>query len=51
LNEGLADADLYTRDPGAFAEKSRRLAAARGELDWAEAEWLELEILREQLNG
>jgi ATP-binding cassette subfamily F protein uup len=51
LNEALGDADLYNRDADAFAAKSRRLAAARAELDSAEAEWLELEILREQLNG
>jgi ATP-binding cassette subfamily F protein uup len=50
LNEVLADADFYSRDPGAFAVKSSRLATAQAELDAAEIEWLELEMLREGLN-
>ena len=51
LNENLADATLYSRDAKAFAEKSDRLAAAQAELDAAETEWLELEMLREELGG
>ena len=51
LNEALADATLYSRDPKAFAAKSGRLAAAQSELDAAETEWLELEMLREELGG
>ena len=51
LQQALADADLYSRDPGAFATKSSRLAAAQAELDTAETEWLELEMLREELQG
>jgi ATP-binding cassette subfamily F protein uup len=47
----LADATLYRRDPGAFAARSARLAAAQAELDAAETEWLELEMLREELQG
>ena len=37
--------------PKAFAAKSARLAAAQAELDAAETEWLELEMLREELSG
>jgi ABC transport system ATP-binding/permease protein len=51
LNEALADAGLYGRDPKAFAAKTARLAAAQAELDAAETEWLELEMLREELGG
>ena len=51
LNADLADATLYSRDAKAFAAKSARLAAAQAELDAAETEWLELEMLREELNG
>jgi len=51
LNEALADADLYNRDPNAFAAKSGRLASAQAELDSAETEWLELEMLKEELGG
>ena len=51
LNADLADATLYSRDAKAFAAKSARLAAAQAELDTAETEWLELEMLREELNG
>src|SRR5579883_560094 len=51
INEALADADFYSRDPKGFAAKSSRLAAAQAELDAAETEWLELEMLREELGG
>ncbi len=51
LNTALADASLYTRDPKAFAARTARLSAAQAELDAAESEWLELEMLREELEG
>ena len=51
LNEALADPALYTRDPKGFAAKTARLGAAQAELDAAETEWLELEMLREELEG
>ena len=34
-----------------FQAKTRRLGAAQAELDAAETEWLELEMLREELDG
>jgi ABC transport system ATP-binding/permease protein len=49
LGATLADAGLYTRDPKSFADKSARLAAVQGELATAEERWLELEILREEI--
>jgi ATP-binding cassette subfamily F protein uup len=51
INEVLADSTLYVRDPKAFAAKSARLGAAQAELDTAETEWLELEMLKEELSG
>ena len=51
LNQALADAGLYGRDPKAFAAKTARLGAAQAELDAAETEWLELEMLKEELGG
>ncbi|MBV8391962.1 MAG: ABC transporter ATP-binding protein, partial [Alphaproteobacteria bacterium] len=51
INQALADSTLYARDPKGFAAKSARLAAAQAELDAAETEWLELEMLKEELGG
>jgi len=51
INEALAEPTLYSRDPKAFAAGSARLAAAQAELDAAETEWLELEMLREELGA
>jgi ATP-binding cassette subfamily F protein uup len=51
LHTALADPDLYRRDAAAFETSSARLAAAQAELDAAETEWLELEMLREELGG
>jgi len=47
----LADPGLYKRDAVAFAAKTDRLTAAQADLDAAETEWLELEMLRDELKG
>ncbi len=49
LSAALADPGLYGRDAKAFAAGTARLTAAQAELDAAETEWLELEMLREEL--
>ncbi|HMO29985.1 ATP-binding cassette domain-containing protein [Enterovirga sp.] len=49
LQGKLADPALFTRDPAAFGKLSEALAAKGEELDAAETEWLELEILREEI--
>jgi len=49
LNVKSADPALYARDPKSFAEVTSRLAAAEAELSVAENQWLELEMLREEL--
>jgi len=51
LNGLLADPDLYARDPKAFAAASQHLTAAEAAKGKAEDDWLELELLREELEG
>jgi ATP-binding cassette subfamily F protein uup len=47
----LTDPDLYRRDPNAFADATASLDKARAELAAMEDEWLELEMLRETIEG
>jgi ABC transport system ATP-binding/permease protein len=49
LESELADADLFRRDPAAFADRTERLAAARAELEAAEQRWLDLAAHQEQV--
>ena len=51
LQTALADPDLYRRNAADFQTKTKRLSAALSELDDAETEWLELEMLKEELGG
>ncbi|MEO1657590.1 MAG: ATP-binding cassette domain-containing protein [Pseudomonadota bacterium] len=47
----LADADLFSRDPEAFDQAQKGLAADMAALETAEEQWLELEMKREELEG
>ncbi|MBL8808503.1 MAG: ATP-binding cassette domain-containing protein [Rhodospirillales bacterium] len=47
----LADAGLFARDRAAFERHSALLARAQTDLAAAEDEWLELEMLREEIEG
>ncbi|MBL0402759.1 ATP-binding cassette domain-containing protein [Microvirga aerilata] len=47
----LADADLYARDPARFQKAMDALTQLQTELHAAEERWLELEMLREDLEG
>jgi ATP-binding cassette subfamily F protein uup len=51
LQAKVADPELYARDQKAFNAATLRLAAAETELAAAETQWLELELLREELGG
>jgi ABC transport system ATP-binding/permease protein len=51
LNARLADPALYARDRAAFDKATAALAAAQAELAAAEERWLELELLRGELEG
>ena len=50
LNRRSPTPTLYAATPD-FQAKTNRLGAAQAELDAAETEWLELEMLREELGG
>jgi ATP-binding cassette subfamily F protein uup len=49
LHVKLSDSELYKRDPKSFAEASAKLADAQTSLASAEERWLELEMLREEM--
>jgi ATP-binding cassette subfamily F protein uup len=51
LRQALSDPTLYARDTAAFVLHSETLAATEIELAAAENEWLELEMLREDIEG
>ncbi len=51
LRAQLADDGLYARDPRAFAALAANLAAAQAALNAAEERWLELEMMRQELEG
>jgi len=51
LNDKLAEGNYYTRDPEGFAKDSKALADAEAKRSAAEEQWLELEMLREELEG
>ena len=51
VQEILADPELYSRDPGRFQKAMDALTQLQGELHAAEERWLELEMLREELEG
>jgi ATP-binding cassette subfamily F protein uup len=51
LHEILDDHGLYARDPKRFAEATALLAKLEAELATSEDRWLELELLREDLQG
>jgi ATP-binding cassette subfamily F protein uup len=49
LHAKLSDATFYARDPDGFAVLSEKLAGAQAALTATESRWLELEMLREEL--
>ena len=51
LQQALADPDLYRRDPKRFQSSTTRIGTAQAEIEAAETEWLELEMLKEELGG
>jgi len=51
LHALLADGGLYARDPKRFAEATAKLDTAQAALSAAEARWLELEMLREEIES
>jgi ATP-binding cassette subfamily F protein uup len=51
LGRRLADAQLFTRDPAGFHTATTRMAAAQSELEAAESAWLDLEVLKEEIDA
>ncbi|MCG7394675.1 ATP-binding cassette domain-containing protein [Microvirga sp. ACRRW] len=51
VQEILADPELYSRDPARFQKAMDALTQLQGELHAAEERWLELEMLKEELEG
>ena len=51
LQEQLSDPALYARDRQAFAKATEALGATEAQLAAAEERWLELELLREEIDS
>ena len=51
VQEILADPELYSRDPARFQKAMDALTQLQADLHAAEERWLELEMLREELEG
>jgi len=51
VQEILADHELYSRDPARFQKATEALTQLQADLHAAEERWLELELLREELEG
>lgn len=51
LESVMADPDLFTREPETFAKTVKELEAAQRKLAEKEEEWLELEMLREEIEA
>lgn len=49
--EKLADPNFYAKDPEGFAKLSGKLEALSNELTQTEERWLELEMMREEIEG
>lgn len=49
--EKMADPNLFTRDPATFSRLASEMEKLRESLTKMEEEWLELEMLREELEG
>ncbi|MDJ0684683.1 MAG: ABC-F family ATP-binding cassette domain-containing protein [Alphaproteobacteria bacterium] len=49
LEAVIADPDLYRRDPSLFQKTANDLDSARAALDALETEWLEIEILQDEI--
>jgi ABC transport system ATP-binding/permease protein len=51
IEERMADPNLFTKDPAGFNKLAAELEALRGKITAMEEEWLELEMLREEMEG
>lgn len=49
--EALSDSALYTQNPQKFDELTQKLEQLKTELEKAENQWLEIEMLRESIGA
>ena len=49
--KAISDPELYSKNPDEFAKVSKALETAQTNLSEAEEEWLELEMLKEEMNS
>ena len=47
----MADPNLFTKDPATFNKLAAEMEKLRADITRWEEEWLELEMLREELEG
>ena len=47
----MADLALFAKNPDGFAARAKAHDALKSEIEAMEAEWLELEMLREEIEG
>jgi len=47
----MADPNLFTKDPATFNTLAQEMTKLREKLEAMEEEWLELEMLREEIEG
>ena len=51
LEAEMADPALFAKNPDGFASRAKAHDALRAEIETMETEWLELEMLREDIEG
>ena len=51
LQKRLEDSGFYAKDPKGFAKLTQQLGELEAKIARAEEEWLELEMLREEIEG
>jgi ATP-binding cassette subfamily F protein uup len=47
----MADPALFSKDPDGFAARAKAHLKLKTEIEAMESEWLELELLREEIEG
>ena len=47
----MADPNLFAKDPAGFASRAKAHDALKADIEAMETEWMELEILREEIEG
>lgn len=51
IEQKMADPEFFMRDPDGFAQAANQLSLLKSEREQIENEWLELELIREELDS